>query len=91
MIICDSLRTVNYRHSLFWSHADIILMYNCFPFNGHYSTVMGNLDAGTHIGCQWAKEDKQEAEGRKKGGTSTTEGGETTSLAEDEMVVKKED
>ena len=49
MIRSDSLRTVDYRHNLFWSQADIILMYNCCPFNGHYSAVMGNLDAGSYI------------------------------------------
>ena len=42
-------------------------------------------------GYQWAKEDKEEADGRKKGGTRGSEGGETTSLEEDEMVAKQEE
>ena len=42
-------------------------------------------------GYQWTKEDKKEADGRKKSGTSGTEGGGTTSLDEDEMVIKKEE
>ena len=42
-------------------------------------------------GYQWVKEDKEEADGRKKGRTSATEGGKTTSLEEDEMVVKKQE
>ena len=46
VIRCDSLRTVDYRHSLFWSQADIKLMYNCSPFMGHYSAVIRNLDEG---------------------------------------------
>ena len=42
-------------------------------------------------GYQLAKEDKEEADGRKKDGTGGTEGDETTSLEEDEMVLKKEE
>ena len=46
VIRSDSLRTVDYRHNLFWSQADIKLMYNCSPFMGHYSAVLKNLDDG---------------------------------------------
>ena len=49
VIRSDYLRTVDYRHNLFWSQADIIMMYNCCPLNEHYSAVMGNLDTGAYI------------------------------------------
>ena len=44
----DSLKTVDYRHELFWSQADIILMYNCCPFQGHYSAVIRCLEEGDY-------------------------------------------
>ena len=37
------------------------------------------------------KKDKEEVEGRKKGGTSGAQGSDTRSLGEDEMIVKKKD
>ena len=134
VIRCDSLRTVDYRHSLFWSQADIKLMYNCSPFMGHYSAVIRNLDEGGYEcaminpvrftqnyrkyvdlyerlkrnetpwdldrerniftmkrGYKFQKEDKEELEGRKKGEKSAKTTGGGIDLAEDEIIVKKED
>ena len=134
VIRCDSLRTVDYRHSLFWSQADIKLMYNCSPFMGHYSAVIRNLDEGGYEcaminpvrftqnyrkyvdlderlkrhetpwdldrdrniftmkrGYKFQKEDKEELEGRKKGEKSAKTTGGGIDLAEDEIIMKKED
>ena len=51
VIRSDSLKTVDYRHALFWSCSDIILMYNCCPFQGHYSAVIKCMDDGEYQVC----------------------------------------
>ena len=49
VIRSDSLRTVDYRHDLFFSQADIVLMYNSCPFRGHYSAVIRCSGSGQYI------------------------------------------
>ena len=49
VIRSDSLRTVDYRHDLFFSLADIVLMYNSCPFRGHYSAVIRCSGSGQYI------------------------------------------